>query len=77
MSSAEREPQVTSWRRAAFCGTGECVEVAARDGLIMVRDSKDPDGAILRCSEQEWLAFVSGIKSGEFDDVAGASRQRV
>ena len=45
----------------------KCVEVARKDGVIAVRDSKDPHGAILKFTESEWNAFLAGAKSGEFD----------
>ncbi|MFH8585736.1 DUF397 domain-containing protein [Streptomyces celluloflavus] len=36
----------------------ECVEVAANiPGVIAVRDSKDPDGPILRFAPEQWSAF--------------------
>jgi hypothetical protein len=44
-----------------------CVEVGVRDGLVRVRDSKDPDGGELTFNAGEWDAFVRGMKAGEFD----------
>jgi hypothetical protein len=44
-----------------------CVEVGVRDGLIRVRDSKDPDTGELTFNAGEWDAFVRGVKAGEFD----------
>jgi Domain of unknown function (DUF397) len=47
---------------------GDCVEVASLpDGLIGVRDSKDADGPVLRFTQSEWTAFLSGVRIGEFD----------
>jgi hypothetical protein len=43
------------------------VEVAARDGLILVRDSKNPVGGVQRYSPDEWRTFILGVKSGGFD----------
>jgi hypothetical protein len=45
---------------------GGCVEVAAKDGIIAVRDAKNPE-QILRFNKAEWSAFVDGVKNGEFD----------
>jgi hypothetical protein len=39
------------------------------DGLIGVRDSKEPDGPVLRFTRDEWLAFVDGLTRGEFTDL--------
>ncbi|MFE5736861.1 DUF397 domain-containing protein [Streptomyces celluloflavus] len=37
---------------------GECVEVAANiPGVVAVRDSKDPDGPVLRFAPAQWAAF--------------------
>jgi hypothetical protein len=45
------------------------VEVAElADGGIGVRDSKDPNGPVLRFTRGEFIAFVRGVEAGEFDD---------
>lgn len=47
---------------------GNCVEVARNvPGVVAVRDSKDPAGAVLRFTFEEWAAFVGGVRDGEFD----------
>ena len=58
-----------SWRKSSFCASGECVEVAQRDGLIVVRNSMEPRRRMVRYTPQEWQAFVRGVKAGEFDDL--------
>lgn len=46
----------------------ECVEAAhLEEGLVGVRDSKNPDGPALVFAPGEWDAFLSGAKSGDFD----------
>lgn len=35
--------------------------------LILVRDSKDPQGPHLHFTLDEWRAFLDGVKKGEFD----------
>jgi hypothetical protein len=56
-----------TWRRASFCTSSGCVEVASTGDTIAVRDSKDPDSPILTYDRAEWHAFVAGVKNGEFD----------
>jgi hypothetical protein len=47
---------------------GNCVEIAALPGGgVAVRDSKDPEGPILRFTAGEWAAFVEGVAAGEFE----------
>ena len=59
------------WRKSSFSGTEEhsdCVEVAGlADGGMAVRDSKHPNGDLLRFTAGEWVAFVKGVHAGEFD----------
>ena len=48
--------------------TGNCIEVAHRpSGPVLVRDSTDADGAVLRLTPGDWQAFLGGVRNGEFD----------
>lgn len=38
-----------------------------KEGSAQVRDSKDPNGPVLTFSRDEWLAFIGGVRAGEFD----------
>jgi hypothetical protein len=42
---------------------------ALPDGRVAVRDSKDPDGAVLTFTRSEIRAWVAGARDGEFDDL--------
>jgi hypothetical protein len=57
------------WRKSSKSGTsGNCLEVATNlHGIVAVRDSKDPDGPSLIFCPSEWNAFLTGVRSGEFD----------
>ena len=69
MSHVARQTQQTAWRKATFCQTKECVEVAQQNGMIVLRNSKEASGGVLHYTTEEWLPFVRGIKAGEFDDL--------
>ena len=60
---------VIPWAKSSYSNSGaNCVEVARTSlGQVAVRDSKDPRGPQLRFTLDEWTAFVSGIRSGEFE----------
>ncbi len=61
------------WRKSSYSGAnGDCVEVAARDGLIAVRHSKSPEQGTLLYTRAEIDAFIRGCKAGEFDDLTQA-----
>jgi len=55
------------WLKSSFSGPGDCVEVSRRPDDIRVRDSKDPQGPVLRFNDHEWIAFTRGVRAGEFD----------
>jgi Domain of unknown function (DUF397) len=68
MTTVQNNDWTPSWQKAASSNTGGCVEVAATpDGGVAVRDSKQPDGAVLRYTAHEWRCFITGAKAGEFD----------
>lgn len=58
------------WMKSSFSNAIECVEVGKDDERVLVRDSKDPDGARLSFTPSEWSAFLAGAKAGEFDHLA-------
>ncbi len=58
------------WTKAKTCESSTCVEVLRWRDMILVRDSKQDEGPILRFSVQEWRAFAAGIRDGDFDSVA-------
>jgi len=59
--------QALTWKRSGRCDSGTCVEVASLKEGVVVRDSKDPDGPILRFTHSEWRAFIGGAQDGEFN----------
>lgn len=63
MSSNER----LGWRKSSRSGQTNCLEVRPASGGVEVRDSKNPGGATLTFTRDEWLAFIAGAKAGEFD----------
>ncbi|BDT86326.1 DUF397 domain-containing protein [Nocardia cyriacigeorgica] len=48
--------------------TKECVEVAHLDnGVVGVRDSKNPSGPALVFAPAEWDSFLTSTRKGDFD----------
>lgn len=56
----------TRWRTSSYSGGngGECVQVAATSstGRVLVQDSKDPDGPVIRLTPADWRRFTDHIK---------------
>ncbi|MFF0390843.1 DUF397 domain-containing protein [Kitasatospora sp. NPDC004615] len=62
------------WFKSSYSSNGgECVEVArnlvAAEGIVPVRDSKDPEGAHLRFGPASFDAFIDAVKAGRFGNV--------
>jgi hypothetical protein len=53
------------WRKASYSSNGgaTCVEVANDDSRILVRDTKENQGAILRFSADAWRRFADHVKT--------------
>ncbi|MEU9793935.1 DUF397 domain-containing protein [Streptomyces sparsogenes] len=60
-----------SWRKSSFSGNGvdnACLELAAADGAIHLRESEDP-GTAIRTAPRPLAAFVRAAKAGVFDNL--------
>ena len=50
------------WRTSSYtAGSGNCVEVAAAAGTVLVRDTKDREGPVLAVPATAWRAFLADI----------------
>ena len=55
---ANVEEPCVMWRKSTASNTDGCVEVAAVAGSILVRDSVNQDGAVLRLPPAVWSDFL-------------------
>jgi len=55
------------WRKSKRCDQSACVEVAATDAEVLMRNSNDPDGATLALDLAVFRAFIADVKDGRFD----------
>jgi hypothetical protein len=67
-----------TWRKSSYSGSngGECVEVGSHHGRVLVRDTKDQEGPMLRVGPAVWRRFADRVKSGRplVSDPRGTSR---
>lgn len=57
-----------TWRKSRRSGNngGNCVEVTTSlPRVIAVRDSKNPDGGVVKLARETWESFTSRIKAGD------------
>lgn len=51
------------WRKSSRSDNngGACIEMTTADEDVLIRDSKDPDGPILRFGHQGWQTFLARV----------------
>jgi hypothetical protein len=56
----------TDWRKSSYTTSngGNCVEVAGRESRVLVRDTKDRTGPMLRFAPDAWRRFAQQIQAG-------------
>ncbi|GAA0476446.1 hypothetical protein Ade02nite_42910 [Paractinoplanes deccanensis] len=52
------------WRTSSRSSGGACVEVKATEDEVLVRDSKDRGGPVLRFDHDTFRAFIADLKAG-------------
>lgn len=60
-------PDSLDWRKSSHSNSTGCLEFAADGDSVLIRDSKDRGGPVLRFSLLEWRHFLGGVRRGEFD----------
>jgi Domain of unknown function (DUF397) len=65
-ASSYEDPPIRAWRRSSRSyGNGNCLEVAEPvSQYVQVRDSKNPQGAVLQFTPVGWTAFLGHVRSG-------------
>jgi len=60
-------PADTRWAKSTHSfANHNCVEVAARDGAVGVRDTtQDGAGPVLTFPDTKWVAFAAAVRRGE------------
>lgn len=58
------------WRKSTYSDETNCVEISELpDGCVGIRNSSDPGQPPTVFTQAEMVAFLRGVKAGEFDDL--------
>lgn len=52
-----------NWRKSSYCKTDDCVEVCKVGGTVLLRNSRDPQGPILKFSTEDWATFIEETRN--------------
>jgi hypothetical protein len=54
-----------SWRKSSYSGGsgGNCVELTDHAGRVLVRDSQDQSGPVLKVPAEAWARFAAKLKA--------------
>jgi hypothetical protein len=54
-----------NWRKSSYSGQsgGNCIEVAGSGNRVLVRDTNDRSGAMLRLTPDAWRKFAKHVKA--------------
>lgn len=65
---SDHDTSSAAWITSRACNNSACVQVAhLPGGMVAIRDSKDIRKPAHVFDREEWTAFLSGVKAGEFD----------
>ena len=56
-----------NWQKSTLCAAGECVEIAAHEDVVIMRNSSCPEAGYIYLSPTEFGDFVRAAKAGEYD----------
>lgn len=53
-----------TWRKSSHseASDNECVEIWVDGAVVLIRDSKNPAGPVLRVSAEAWSTFVDAVR---------------
>jgi hypothetical protein len=55
---------IMNWRKSSYSGSnsGNCTEVASQENHVLVRDTQDRTGPVLRFTPDAWRRFADRVK---------------
>jgi hypothetical protein len=69
MPARQSRQSTLQWRKSSASDAApNCVEIASTGPSVVVRDSRDPSGALLAFTSAHWSAFLERVRSGEAGD---------
>jgi Domain of unknown function (DUF397) len=51
-----------AWRKSTRSNSNGCIEMALSDQVVLLRDSKRPEGPVLSVSPRVWTALLAEVR---------------
>jgi Domain of unknown function (DUF397) len=66
---------IMNWRKSSYSGSnsGNCAEIANQENRVLVRDTQDRTGPVLRFDPAAWQKFTDRVKRSLAQDTGGHS----
>ncbi len=60
-------PLSRDWAKSSYStpNGGNCVQARDTGRAVQVRNSKNPDGAVLTFARAQWAAFTTAVRNGQ------------
>jgi hypothetical protein len=62
---ADFEESCITWRKSTASANSGCVEFAVTGQSVLIRDSANRDGPVLRVPAAAWSAFLTSLADGD------------
>jgi hypothetical protein len=55
---------MVNWRTSTYSDAngGNCIETASTNGVVLIRDTTNRDGALLTVSAKAWASFTASLR---------------
>jgi len=60
---ADWDGTAPAWRKSTRSNSGGCVEMALGEEVVLLRDSKRPEGPVLSVSLGAWASLVARVRN--------------
>lgn len=60
---ADWDEMALAWRKSTRSNSGGCVEMALGDQVVLLRDSKRPEGTVLSVSPRAWAVLMAQVRN--------------
>jgi Domain of unknown function (DUF397) len=59
---ADCDEMTLAWRKSTRSNSGGCVEMALNNQVVLLRDSKRPEGPVLSVPPGAWAALLAHVR---------------